>query len=196
MTFDPQRVQDLLAQALEMANNDQISAMLERECSAQPALRREVESLLRASRSAGVFLSQPETTDAAALNQLLDFKNLRIGNYRLISLIGEGGFGSVFLAEQEHPVRRKVALKIIKLGMDTAQVVARFQIGATSPGVNGSSADRQGLRCRRRAAGPSLFCHGMDSRCCDHAVLRYEISKHRRAANDLYPGLSCDSARA
>jgi hypothetical protein len=51
----------------------------------------------------------------------------RIGNYRLISRIGEGGFGMVFMAEQERPVRRRVALKIIKLGMDTRQVVARFE---------------------------------------------------------------------
>jgi serine/threonine protein kinase len=128
MTFDPQRVQELFAEACELSDDDQVSAMLARECADQPALRREVESLLRASRSAGVFLSQPETTNAEALNRLLDFENMRIGNYRLISLIGEGGFGSVFLAEQEQPIRRKVALKIIKLGMDTAQVVARFQL--------------------------------------------------------------------
>jgi eukaryotic-like serine/threonine-protein kinase len=51
----------------------------------------------------------------------------RIGVYKILQLIGEGGFGSVFLAEQEQPVRRKVALKIIKLGMDTRQVVARFE---------------------------------------------------------------------
>ena len=51
----------------------------------------------------------------------------RIGPYKLLQLIGEGGFGVVFMAEQEQPVRRKVALKIIKLGMDTRQVVARFE---------------------------------------------------------------------
>src|SRR5262245_40198067 len=51
----------------------------------------------------------------------------RVGPYKLLQRIGEGGFGSVFMAEQEAPVRRKVALKIIKLGMDTRQVVARFE---------------------------------------------------------------------
>src|SRR5262250_2064509 len=51
----------------------------------------------------------------------------RIGPYKLLQLIGEGGFGAVFMAEQEQPVRRRVALKIIKLGMDTRQVVARFE---------------------------------------------------------------------
>src|ERR1700729_342008 len=51
----------------------------------------------------------------------------RIGPYKLLQLIGEGGFGSVFMAEQEKPVLRRVALKIIKLGMDTKQVIARFE---------------------------------------------------------------------
>src|SRR5258708_7091098 len=51
----------------------------------------------------------------------------RIGPYRLLEIIGEGGFGTVFLAEQEHPVRRRVALKIIKPGMDSHQVIARFE---------------------------------------------------------------------
>src|SRR5206468_7664136 len=50
-----------------------------------------------------------------------------IGPYKLLQEIGEGGFGTVFMAEQEHPVRRKVALKVIKAGMDTRQVIARFE---------------------------------------------------------------------
>ena len=51
----------------------------------------------------------------------------RIGRYRLLETLGEGGFGQVFLAEQTEPVRRRVALKVIKLGMDTREVVARFE---------------------------------------------------------------------
>jgi non-specific serine/threonine protein kinase/serine/threonine-protein kinase len=52
---------------------------------------------------------------------------LKIGRYKLLEQIGEGGFGVVWMAEQEEPVRRRVALKIIKLGMDTKEVVARFE---------------------------------------------------------------------
>src|SRR4051812_14417611 len=63
-------------------------------------------------------------TSASALHER---PGSRIGRYKLLQLIGEGGFGSVFMAEQEHPVRRRVALKIVKLGMDTRQVVARFE---------------------------------------------------------------------
>src|SRR5262245_62970596 len=51
----------------------------------------------------------------------------RIGRYRLLERIGQGGYGVVYLAQQEEPVRRQVALKVIKLGMDTASVVARFE---------------------------------------------------------------------
>ena len=60
----------------------------------------------------------------------------RIGPYKILQLLGEGGMGSVYLAEQQEPVRRRVALKVIKLGMDTNQVVARFPvvIGSSSSG--------------------------------------------------------------
>src|SRR6185295_340574 len=67
----------------------------------------------------------PELPDSAAGPR--EGPGARIGPYKLLQLIGEGGFGSVFMAEQEQPVRRTVALKIIKLGMDTRQVVARFE---------------------------------------------------------------------
>src|SRR5579863_8126724 len=70
-------------------------------------------------------LMESETVSPAAA--LSEGAGTRIGRYKLLQLIGEGGFGSVFMAEQETPVVRKVALKIIKLGMDTKQVIARFE---------------------------------------------------------------------
>ena len=71
-----------------------------------------------------VTVGEASVTDPAYLQEI---PGARIGPYKLLQLIGEGGFGSVFMAEQEKPVKRRVALKIIKLGMDTAQVVARFE---------------------------------------------------------------------
>ena len=71
--------------------------------------------------------AQPTFSDAPTVDSLREGPGSRIGTYKLLQVIGEGGFGSVFLAEQESPVIRKVALKIIKLGMDTRQVVARFE---------------------------------------------------------------------
>ncbi|MFZ4574045.1 MAG: tetratricopeptide repeat protein [Phycisphaerales bacterium] len=73
----------------------------------------------------GVRRSPEEAATVAA--GLREGPGTRIGEYKILQLIGEGGFGSVFMAQQEHPVQRKVALKIIKLGMDTHQVVARFE---------------------------------------------------------------------
>jgi serine/threonine protein kinase len=70
---------------------------------------------------------QADFAAATAAAPLREGPGMRIGQYKLLQAIGEGGFGSVFMAEQERPVRRRVALKIIKLGMDTHQVVARFE---------------------------------------------------------------------
>jgi serine/threonine protein kinase len=119
----------------------EVPAALDRLCAHNAALRAEVESLLRAQQSAAGFLVSPTLdhptspaeaptlgapagADAAPIHE---GPGSRIGPYKLLQLIGEGGFGSVFMAEQEQPVRRRVALKIIKLGMDTRQVVARFE---------------------------------------------------------------------
>ena len=123
------------------------AAFLDRVCAGDAVLRAKVEELLAVHEGAGRFLASPtgpapaetpragETltsvpTDAgpAGLPAAIgEGPGTRIGRYRLLQLIGEGGFGSVFMAEQEEPVRRRVALKIIKLGMDTRQVIARFE---------------------------------------------------------------------
>ena len=114
--------------------------LLDRECRGDPGLRKRVEAMVAAAED-DHFLSQPtqnlmdaaptaDSTGSAAATlaaPLREGPGTRIGPYKLLQLIGEGGFGSVFMAEQEKPVTRKVAFKIIKLGMDTRQVVARFE---------------------------------------------------------------------
>ena len=104
--------------------------VLDRECGGDAGLRREVESLLDARtqafvRTGGAAHALADATTGSA--PIVEKPGEKIGPYKLLQLIGEGGFGSVFLAEQSEPVRRKVALKIIKLGMDTRQVIARFE---------------------------------------------------------------------
>ncbi len=114
-------------------------------CAGDDALRAQVEALLSAHDRAANFLASPTadhsaealpTADSSSsaptlilslIPTLREGPGTRIGPYKLLQLIGEGGFGSVFMAEQEQPVARRVALKIIKLGMDTRQVVARFE---------------------------------------------------------------------
>jgi len=113
----------IFAEALE-APAPLRAATLDRLCAGNDALRSEVEDLLAVYAEAGRFLgaagSAPDIGAAEAPGAM-------IGPYRLLEEIGEGGFGVVFSAEQQAPMRRRVALKVIKLGMDTRQVIARFE---------------------------------------------------------------------
>src|SRR5262245_58878403 len=97
------------------------AAYLDRECP-DPAVRARVEELLRAHDQAEGFLDSPATSAPWP-----DSAGDRIGRYKLLQRIGEGGCGTVYMAEQEEPVRRRVALKVIKLGMDTKEIIARFE---------------------------------------------------------------------
>lgn len=98
-------------------------------CGNDTDLRAEFESLLKAHGEAGDFLESPAIDPEAASDNApsVEDPGTKIGHYELLELIGEGGMGLVYLAEQKEPVRRKVALKIVKLGMDTKEVVARFE---------------------------------------------------------------------
>ena len=106
-------------------------AYLEATCGADAALRQRVEALLRAAENAGDFLETPPSGLGAVatldLGDLSEKPGDKIGRYKLLQQIGEGGCGVVYMAEQEEPVRRRVALKVIKLGMDTKSVIARFE---------------------------------------------------------------------
>jgi serine/threonine protein kinase len=90
-------------------------------------LRANVEELLLSEETAGGFLADPKRDASTASAQVTEREGDRIGRYKLLQKIGEGGCGIVYMAEQTEPVRRRVALKIIKLGMDTRSVVARFE---------------------------------------------------------------------
>jgi hypothetical protein len=118
------RLKDLLAQALDRPEADR-RAFLEGECGDDRALLDEAESLLRAAEASG-FLKSPTASFVADLPPS-ESAGGTIGPYKLLQQIGEGGFGAVFMAKQTEPIRRRVALKVIKLGMDTRQVVARFE---------------------------------------------------------------------
>jgi serine/threonine protein kinase/WD40 repeat protein len=118
------RLKDLLVEALDRPEADR-RAFLEGACGDDRALFDEAESLLRAAEASG-FLKSPTASFVADLPPS-ESAGGTIGPYKLLQQIGEGGFGAVFMAEQTEPIRRRVALKVIKLGMDTRQVVARFE---------------------------------------------------------------------
>jgi serine/threonine protein kinase len=119
----------IFERALEIASNAERQAYLDGACDAQPELRDRVDALLRAHAAAGSFLEQPALTvdQTRPFEPIAERPGTQIGPYKLLEQIGEGGFGVVFMAEQERPVRRRVALKVIKPGMDTRQVIARFE---------------------------------------------------------------------
>jgi WD40 repeat protein/serine/threonine protein kinase len=127
---EPERpIISVLGDALEYVSPAERAAFLERACAGDPARRERVEALLRAHEAAGIFLQgDPPPAEAATTDEApRERPGAVIGPYKLLEQIGEGGFGVVFMAEQQEPVRRKVALKVLKPGMDTKQVVARFE---------------------------------------------------------------------
>jgi serine/threonine protein kinase/tetratricopeptide (TPR) repeat protein len=108
---------------------DRRAAYLDQACGSDAELRAEIESLLHAHDTSCDFLENvpagPDPTED--YQPIAERPGTVIGPYKLMEQIGEGGFGLVFVAEQQHPIRRKVALKIIKPGMDTRDVIARFE---------------------------------------------------------------------
>src|SRR5262245_26033606 len=120
-------LRSLFCEALDHATPLEQAAFLDQACAGRPELRARVEALLRAHGEASSFLGEPAGPGATVDEPLTERPGTVIGAYRLMEEIGEGGMGLVFVAEQTEPVRRKVALKLIKPGMDTRQVVARFE---------------------------------------------------------------------
>src|SRR4051794_5713417 len=119
----------IFIEALEIADPNERAAYLEHACGNDEALRRRVERLLHAHGQAGEFMNAPANDLVATSDErpVTEGPGTSIGPYKLLEQIGEGGFGLVFVAEQQEPVRRTVALKVLKPGMDTRQVVARFE---------------------------------------------------------------------
>ena len=123
--------ESIFAAALEKKTPQERAAFLEGACAADRELRAKVDSLLEAHDDAGDFLESPAIE--APMTATMDTKpqpeqtGVEIGPYKLLQQIGEGGMGVVYMAEQTEPVSRRVALKVIKPGMDSRQVIARFE---------------------------------------------------------------------
>jgi serine/threonine protein kinase/tetratricopeptide (TPR) repeat protein len=128
------RVRSIFLEAVELHPPERRGAYLDEACGADPELRGRVEALLEADGRADSLLDGPEpmepgsgATTAVAPCPAPEGPGTDVGPYRLMEAIGEGGMGVVYRAEQARPVRRTVALKVIKPGMDSAQVLARFE---------------------------------------------------------------------
>jgi hypothetical protein len=144
--MEPPDLKALFTAALERPAGPERSAYLDQACRDDDDLRARIEALLRAHEQAGSFLQPaihtigsevavdtlgdpdgPAIADPTLTQPFTEGPGSCIGPYKLLQRMGEGGMGVVYMAEQERPVRRKVALKIIKPGMDSQQVIARFE---------------------------------------------------------------------
>jgi len=162
--------------ALERAPGGRVS-FLEQTCDGDEELRREVESLLShadgaeeyvdaAVRAVAAHAGDPSTIPAPLIGKTVseepaETERTVIGRYCLLWRIGEGGMGEVWLAEQEEPVRRQVALKLVKAGMNTREVMARFE------------SERQALALMDHPAIAKVFDAGSTSRGAPYFVMEY-----------------------
>jgi WD40 repeat protein/serine/threonine protein kinase len=121
--------ESIFIDALEREDPAERAAFLDQACAGHPALRGRIERLLRRHEQADGFLEATADGRAGHVDEpaASERPGSMIGAYKLLEQIGEGGFGVVFMAEQQQPIRRRVALKILKPGMDTKQVIARFE---------------------------------------------------------------------
>jgi WD40 repeat protein/serine/threonine protein kinase len=120
------KAKEIFIEAVKIPH-DRWDSHLDQACAGDEDLRGLVCALLGAHKDAGSFLESPAPALATLDAPISERPGTAIGPYKLLDQIGEGGFGIVFMAEQTEPVRRKVALKVLKPGMDTRQVVARFE---------------------------------------------------------------------
>src|SRR5688572_18048519 len=129
MNDTPDPIITVFNEALRLAPAER-DAYLLRACASEGELRQRGEGILRAYENAGEFLGEPVAILRGGVGPNVlagEGPGDRIGQYKLLQQIGEGGCGVVFMAEQEEPIRRRVALKLIKPGMDTKSVIARFE---------------------------------------------------------------------
>jgi len=120
------RVWELFHEARELPP-DEREALLAGAADLDPALRAEVESLLAARDDDPAFLADHRLIEPLVGPEDDPLLGRTIAGYRLAAIVGEGGMGTVYEAEQTEPVRRRVAFKVVKLGMDTREVIARFE---------------------------------------------------------------------
>src|SRR5437016_314252 len=128
MNAEFRRIKEIFLAAVEKPDPAERDAYLCEACGQDEDLRRQVEALLGKHAQAGSFLESPAPGPVATVEEppASEAPGALIGPYKLVEQIGEGGMGTVWMAQQTEPVKRLVAVKLIKAGMDSKQVIARF----------------------------------------------------------------------
>ena len=130
MAADPtcrDRIESIFHEARQRPPHER-KPFLDGACGGDHELQRAVEALLGADGNGDSFLDRPAALgETSACDAMPNLEGTTVGRYKLLQKLGEGGFGVVYMAEQEEPVRRKVALKIVKPGMDSRAVITRFE---------------------------------------------------------------------
>jgi serine/threonine protein kinase/tetratricopeptide (TPR) repeat protein len=119
--------ESIFAKALEITSVAERAAFLDRACGQDKTLRAEVDALLHAQERSGDLLDLPENVPLTTHAPAGEIRGVTIGPYKLLEPIGEGGMGTVWMAEQTEPIQRRVAIKVVKAGLDSRHVLARFE---------------------------------------------------------------------
>ena len=165
MSDSPDRDVAIFTEALRLPAAALASPIWSFACGHDRALRRRVESLLegfwnKRGISSNTHRGKPCPRKRGA-SAAIEKSGDRMGRYKLLQQIGEGGCGIVFMAEQEEPVRRRVALKIIKPGMDTKSVIARFEAERQALALMEHPSIAKMLRGRGNGVRPAVLCDGI-----------------------------------
>src|SRR4051812_40397281 len=167
---------EIYALALQISSPDERANFLDKACAADATLHKNLCELLAINEKVGSFLEVPAAAVATIDRRTAEQPGTLIGRYKLLEQVGEGGMGIVFVAEQSEPVRRRVALKIIKPGMDTKQVIARFEAERQALAMMDHPNIARVLDAGTTEAGRPYFVmelvRGMPiTECCDKARL-------------------------
>src|SRR5262245_38558757 len=120
-------IDSIFCSAIEIESPDERRAVVEQACGGDEDLKQQVERLLHAHFHGRSVLDAPARPVVTVDGPIRETAGAILGPYKLLELIGEGGMGTVWMAQQSEPVKRVVALKLIKAGMDSRQVIARFE---------------------------------------------------------------------
>ena len=170
---------------------------LDQICAGALGLRGRVKELLEVHEHEQEFLkSSADPGPTEAQTPISEMPGQQIGRYKLLQKIGEGGFGVVYMAEQQRPVRRKIALKIIKPGMDTRAVVARFEAERQTLALMDHPNISRVLDGGAHGQWPALLRNGACEGSADHGILRQKPAILAGSTTVVHYGVSGRAARA